>query len=165
MLVVCTFYTVNRVLTICYGLITSTRIVAIFFWTTAFHLTINTKTWIPTWLFTVIPDESNRTIWNDVKLFLCFLDFYSLFVKMDYINIKKKFPFCWKKCYTKMILVFSSEESNTPPIARKSGPTSLVHRVHICASLYKCLQDVMWFHADTCNYWFYKYLRKLYNMY
>ena len=101
MLVVSTFYTVNRLLTICYWLITSTRIMAIFFWTTAFHLTLNTKTWIPTWLFTVIPDESNRTIWNDVKLFLCFLDFYSLFVKMDYINIKKKFPFCWKKCLYK----------------------------------------------------------------
>ena len=145
MLVVCTFYTVNRVLTICYGLITSTRIVAIFFWTTAFHLTINTKTWIPTWLFTVIPDESNRTIWNDI--IFCFLEFYSLFVRMDYINIKKSSHSARTSVFPKMILVFFSWELYHL-LHGNQGP----HRSYKCAYMRKSKQMSTRCHVISCWY-------------
>ena len=144
MLVVCT---VNRLFTIGYWLITSTHIVAIVFWTTAFHLTINTKTWIPTWLFTVIPDESNRTIWNDGKEFFIFLIFIVCSLRWIILISKKCSHSVRTSVYPKMILVFFSWELNHL-LHGNQGP----HRSYKCAYMRKSKQMSTRCHVISCWY-------------
>ena len=97
----------------------------------------------------VVHSHSRSIQQNNLKrcyIIFCFLEFYSLFVRMDYINIKKSSHSVRTSVYPKMILVFFSWElyQIRDHIARTS--------VHICTSLNKCPLDVMWFHADTCKW-------------
>lgn len=100
----------------------------------------------------VVHSHSRWIQQNNLKrcyIIFCFLEFYSLFVRMDYINIKKV-PILLELVFLQRWF-WSFSVGNYITYCMEIRDHIARISVHICASLNKCPLDVMWFHADTCK--------------
>ena len=98
----------------------------------------------------VVHSHSRWIQQNNLKrcyIIFCFLEFYSLFVRMDYINIKKSSHSVRTSVYPKMILVFFSWELYHL-LHGNQGP----HRSYKCAYMRKSKQMSTRCHVISCWY-------------